>query len=210
MKFGKVAQLVLAIGIFAIAAIFLYRMYQGRQDEHEQLNTQLATAQALLPKLESEKAELEGQFSGLQVRMEQATASLSQGKAKFPDLIESIEYDELFFDMAHDRDLEMMSLSASEPAKQNVGDVTFTVTSFSMEVRGAVADILDFVNGIAIGDDFTTATVDVVNISVPEPLTMPEKEALAEQAPEAEDEEEEKPESPSATIRVTIYSYEGE
>ena len=50
----------------------------------------------------------------------------------------------------------------------------------------------------------------VVNISVPEPLTMPEKEALAEQAPEAEDEEEEKPESPSATIRVTIYSYEGE
>jgi hypothetical protein len=210
MKFGRVAQLVLAIGIFAIAAIFLYRMYQERQDEHEQLSNQLATAQQLLPKLESEKAELEGELSSLQVRMEQAIASLSRDKAKFPGLIESIEYDELFFQMANDRDLEMMSLAAAEPGELKVEDVTFTVTTFTMEVHGEVADIIDFVNGIAIGDDFTTTAVEVVNISVPEPLTVQEKEAPAEQATEEEDEEEVKPESPSATIRVNIYSYEGE
>ena len=67
MKFGKVAQLVLAIGIFAIAIMFLYRMSQGREAEHEQLTTQIAAAQAILPDLESEKAELEGQLKQLQV-----------------------------------------------------------------------------------------------------------------------------------------------
>ena len=209
MKFGKVAQLVLAIGIFAIAAVFLYQMYQGRQNEYEQINTQVAASQTLLLKLESDKAELEGQLSSSQVQLEQAVASLSEGKAKFPEQIESIEYGELFFKMAHDRDLEMMRLSASEPAKLNVEDVTFTVTTFTMEVRGEVADMVDFVNGIAIGDDFTTTNVDVVNIRVPEPLTISEKEALVAQEAEG-DEEIEKSKSPSADIRVYIYSYEGE
>ena len=74
MKFGKVAQLVLAIGIFAIAAVFLYQMYQGRQNEYEQINTQVAASQTLLLKLESDKAELEGQLSSSQVQLEQAVA----------------------------------------------------------------------------------------------------------------------------------------
>lgn len=211
MKFGKVAQLVLAIGIFAIAAVFLYQMHQGRQEEHEQLNTQLAAAQLLLPKLEAEKSDLEGELSGLQIRMEQAEASLDAGKAKFPEQVETIEYGELFFEMAQDRDLELLKLTTLEPSTQEVGDVTYVVTAFRLEVAGEVADILDFVNGIAIGGDFTTTMVDVVNIRVPEPLTLAEKEELtAQQAETDEEEEDEEPESPSASIGVYIYSYEGE
>jgi hypothetical protein len=86
-------------------------------------------------------------------------------------------------------------------------DVTYTVNSFDLEVMGQVADILDFVNAIAIGSDFTTATVDLVDIRVPEPLTMQEKEALAGQEQE---EGEEAPEAPSALIKVNIYSYKGD
>ena len=207
MKFGKVAQLVLAIGIFAIAIIFLYRMSQGRQDEHEQLTTQIAAAQAILPDLESEKAELESHLNQLQVEMNQAKVSLSKGKANFPDGIDSIRYDELLSQMARDRDLEMMRLSTSEPGTKSEGDVTFTVTTFNMEVHGAVADIIDFIDAIAIGDDFTTATVELVSINIPEPLTLQEKEGLTEQ--EGEEEEEELG-SPSATIKMNIYTYEGE
>jgi predicted nuclease with TOPRIM domain len=211
MKFSKVAQLVLAIGIFAIAAIFLYRMYQERQDEHEQLNTQLASAQELLPELESEKADLESQLNQLQLQLEQAKASLRRGTLKFPVTMDSIRYDELLFQMAHDRDLEMMTLNTSEPGIENVEGVEFTVTSFDMEVHGAVADIIDFVNGIAISDDFRTAAVEVVNIVVPEPLTLPEKEGLTEQEQEeGEEEEEGEIGSPSASIQINIYTYEGE
>jgi hypothetical protein len=207
MKFGKTAQLVLAIGIFAIALIFLYRMNQGRAAEHEQLSTQLETAQQLLPQLVSESEDSESRLNQLQAELDQARASLSAGKAKFPLSIDGIRYDELLCQMAHDRDLEVMRLVASEPTERNVGDVTYTVTSFDLEVMGQVADVLDFVNAIAIGEDFATATVELVNISVPEPLTMQEKEALAGQGQE---EEEEAPEAPSASIKVNIYSYKGD
>ena len=208
MKFGKTAQLILAIGIFAIALIFLYRMNQERAAKHEELSTQLVAAQQLLPPLIAENEELESRLNQLQVELDQAKASLSRGKAKFPVSTDSIRYDELLFQMAYDRDLEMMRLFTSESAEQNVEDVIYTVTSFNIEVMGQVADILDFVNAIAIGEDFTTATVELVDIRVPEPLTLQEKEALAGQ--EQEEEEAEEPEAPSAVIKLTIYSYEGD
>jgi len=218
MKFGKTAQLILAIGIVAIAVIFLYRMNLQKGEEYEQLNTQLETAQQLLPKLTSEKEALEGRLNRLQVELAQAQASLSEGKAKFPREIDGIDYSEQLFRMAKDRDLEVIRFTGSAPSTQSVEDVTYTVTSFHLEVWGEVADILDFVNTIATGDDFTTATVELVTITVPEPLTSQEKaaqagqeetEAEAEAEAEAEDEEE-NPDSPSAVINVNIYSYEGE
>jgi len=113
--------------------------------------------------------------------------------------------------MARDRDLEMMTLYTSEPAERDVGDVTLTVTTFDMEVKGTVADILDFVNAIAVGDDFTAATAQIVSISVPEPVTQQEKEGLVEQAQGEETEEgEEELGGPSAAIQLKIYNYRGE
>ncbi len=207
MKFGKVAQLALAIGIFAIALIFLYRMNQGRAAEHEQLSAQLDVAQQLLPQLVSESEDLESRLNQLQAELDQANASLSEGKARFPLSIDGIRYDELLCQMAHDRDLEVMRLVTSEPTERKVEEVTYTISSFDLEVMGQVADILDFVNAIAIGEDFTTATVELVDIKVPEPITMQEEEALAGQEQE---EEEEEPEAPSAVIKVNIYSYKGD
>jgi hypothetical protein len=207
MKFGKTAQLILAIGIFAIVIVFLYRMNQEREVVHEQLNTQLTAAQQLLPEIISESEDLESRLSQLQIELNQAKASLSQGKAKFPTSTDSIRYDELLFQMASDRDLEMMSLTTSSPTEQNVADISYTVTSFAMEVRGQVADMLDFVSAIAIDEDFSTADVELVDIRVPQPLTAQEKEALALEETE---EEEEAPEAPSAVIKLSIYSYEGD
>ncbi|MFC2024573.1 hypothetical protein ACFLTJ_03270 [Chloroflexota bacterium] len=207
MKFGKVAQVVLAIGIFAIAIIFLYRMNLQRETEHEQLNTQLATAQTLLPELVSESEILEERLNQLNVELDQAKTSIAEGKAKFPVWIDNVEYAELFFKIASDRDLEMMSLIGAEPTAIKVEEVTYTVTSYNLEVKGQVADILDFITALAISEEFTTTTVELVDIRVPEPLTKQGKEELAEQELE---EGEEEPECPQAIISVDIYSYEGD
>jgi hypothetical protein len=209
MKFGKTAQLILAIGIFAIAIIFLYRMNQERAAEYEELNTQLATAQTLLPQIVSDGEELEIRLNQLNNELNQAKSALIRGKASFPRLLDSIRYDELLFQMAGDRDLEMMKLTTSEPAEKSVEDVNFTVTTFDMTVKGTVADILDFVNAIASGDDFTAATVEIVTITVPEPVTQQEKEGLVEQE-EVEGEEEEGLGAPAADIELNIYNYRGE
>ncbi len=219
MKFGKGAQLVLIIGVFAIASIFLYRMNLERQAEQEAINIQLSAVQLLLPKLTSEREELEGQLSRLQSNLAEARSALSESKPRFPRLVESIEYDEVLFQMAHDRSLEVISLTASEPSAKTVEDVAYTVTAFNVTVAGEASDsplatedefreyvsgvlidILDFISGIATGDDFTTATVESVTISVP---------AFAETETE-ESEEEEEAERVSATIKIVIYSYTGE
>ena len=211
MKFGKTAQLILAIGIFTIGIVFLYRMNQERAVEYEELNTQLATAQALLPEIVSEGEELQIRLSQLQTDLDQAEYSLRRGKAKFTVTIDSIEYDWQLYQMARDRDLEMMTLFTSEPREMEVGNVTLTIYSFDMEVKGTVADILNFANVMATDDDFTTATVEIVSISVPEPLTLQEKEGIVEQAQQEEDGEgEEELGAPSAFIQLEIYSYEGD
>ncbi len=221
MKFGKGAQLVLIIGVFAIASIFLYRMNLERQAEQEEINIQLSAVQLLLPKLTSEREELEGQLSRLQSNLAEAKSALSESKPRFPRLVESIKYDEILFQMARDRSLKVISLTASEPSAKTVEDVAYTVTAFNVTVAGEASDsppatedafreyvsgvlidILDFISGIATGDDFTTATVGSVTISVP---TFAETETE-----ESAEEEEEEAERVSAIIKIVIYSYTGE
>ena len=230
MKLGSAARIILIVGIFAVALFMLYRMNSQQEQEQEQLDVELSGIQLLLPKLMSDKGDLESQLAQLQGELTEATASLSEAKANFPpEPAESIEYDELLFKMAHDRRLEVMSLTATEPSDQNVEGVTYTVTSFDICVEAeaveqvfdteeeykafisqGIVDILDFIHAIATGEDFTTATVEPVTISVPEPLLEEETEEAEEEIEELTEEEVEEAEAPSATIRLVIYSYKGE
>lgn len=202
MRIGKIAWLVLGIGILIIAAVTLYMVYSRQISQQEDLDASLSTAQSTLPKLVSERENLEGQLTQLKSGLAQAESSLSTAKKSFPESVESIEYGEILFQIADDSDLEITSLTSSEPSDETVEDITYWVTSFKVEVKGEVADILKFVNAIATGEDFTTATAEVVNIDIPEPLTEEEKEVLTEEEIEEE-------EMPSASIKLVIYSYEG-
>jgi len=223
MKFGRTSQVILGIGLFAIGFGSLYTIYLGQESEQEELNSNLSVAQATLPKLVSQKQDLESQLTQLESDLAEARTSLSNIKVGFPKSVESIEYDEVLVGIADECDLEIIKVTATEPADEEVESepideeiesepvdeeietvtVTYAVTSFEVGVKGKVVDILDFVNAIATGDDFTTATAELVSISIPEPLTEAEKEELTE-------EEIEEAEMPIATIKIVIYSYKGE
>lgn len=221
MKLGKTSWLILGIGIFIIAAASLYTVYLRQGREQAQLNDSLAEAQAKLPEVVAEKeaaasqlVQLEAQLAQLEDELAQATSRLDRADRNFPRSVESIEVDVRLFKIADEWDLDIIKLTASEPADrttrpttelgdQNIEDVTFAVTSFTADVAGEVADILNFINTVIIDDAFTTITVESVNITLPVPLTEEEKEELTE----AEIAEAEKP---SATIRLVIYSYRGE
>ena len=213
MKLGKIAWLILGIGIIIIALGSLYMLYRGQLAEQERLNDALSLAQATVPKLAVDRTNLESTLTELQDKLAQATSRLKTAKAAFPtSSVESIEVDELLFQIADAWDLDITSLTAEEPSVQivevevediDVADVTYSVTSFTVAVKGEVTDILDFINTIVTHEDFITATVEVVNITVPEPLTEEEKEDLTE-------EEIEEKEKPSATIQLVIYSFRGE
>jgi len=240
MKFGKTAQIILMVGIFAVALIMLYRVYLQQGVEQLEVSMQLATSQGLLPRLASEEEDLQSQLTQLNSNLAEATLSLGEAKERFPGSVESIEYDEVLFELAHDCDLDIISLVASEPADEEVKveleadnqdqevNVTYSVTLFEIEVQGkavesafdtaneyegyvsqTVADILSYFSAVASGDYFTTATVELVNISVPEPLTDDDIEEIKGQDM-TEEEMIQEFEMASATINIGVYSYEGE
>ena len=235
MKLSKTAWLVLVIGIFVIASGSLYWLYLQEGPKQEELSGQLSAVQARIPKLAEQRASLESTLTELEDKLAQVTSQLKTAKAVFPAAVESIEVDELLFGMAWDWGLEITSLTASEPSDLKVAveaetedieveDVTYLVTSFDVVVKGkapesdfteeeykayidkAVDDILNFINTIATHEDITTATVKLVSIVIPEPLSEKEKDELTEELIE----EREDIEVPSATIQLVIYSYEGE
>jgi Tfp pilus assembly protein PilO len=193
MRLSRTAWLILGIGVLVIALGTLYMVYSRQVSEQQELAASLSTAQARLPKVISDRQAAEAELTQWQDKLAEATSLLDKSQAQFPGSAESIEYDEVLFEIADSCDLEVMSLTASEPRDKKVEDVTYTVTTFEVEVRGEVDDILDFIHDIATREYFTTATVELVNIKVPEA---------------AEDEEETKP--PEATISLVGYSYKGE
>jgi len=224
MKLSKTAWLILGIGIFVIAFGGLCLVYFRQGSEREQLNDSLLVAQATLPKVVSEKedwerqlAQWESQLAQLESELAQAKLLLAESKMSFPKAVESIEYGEKLFKIADDCDLELTKLTSLEPADINVEpadenvepgdkeseDITYSVTSFVVDVNGEVANMLDFINTIATSKAFTTATVELVDIEVPQPLSEEEKARLTEEAIEDR-------ERPSATVSLAIYAYKGE
>jgi hypothetical protein len=203
IRLSRTAWLILGIGVLVIALGSLYTVYSRQVSEQQGLEASLSAAQARWPQVISARQAAEAELTQWQDKLAEATSLLAKSEAKFPESAESIKYDELLFDIADVCDLEVMSLTASEPSDEKVEDVTYFITSFTVEVKGEVANILDFINTIVTHEDFITATVEVVNITVPEPLTEEEKEGLTK-------EEIKKKETPSATIKLVIYSYKGE
>ena len=213
MKLSRTAWLILGIGIFVIAFATLYTIYSRQSGEGEQLATSLSAAQALLPQLVSERGDLEDQLSQWESELAKAASSLDKNKARFPKSVESIECDEILFDIADDCGLEIFELTASEPSNRKVEDITYAVTTFEVKVRPVesppktlgdfetyidetVANMLDFINTIATGEDFTNATIEVVDMENLEPP--------------GEEQELEGADKPEATIELVIYGYQGE
>jgi len=111
---------------------------------------------------------------------------LDRSRAKFPESVESIEYGEDLFEIADDCDVVLTSLRPSKPTDK--GGATYSVSSFAVDVKGDVSDILDFVDALRAGADFQlpwSAELTAVKINYAG-------------------------EGDSATINLDIYAYKGE
>jgi len=196
MKTSKKVWLIVGIAVFAIVLAILFSTYSRQAGEREQLENNLFTAQALLPKLTNQKGDLENQLA-------QAQSLLDRSRAKFPEVLESIEYGEDFFKIAYGQNLYAMAkgcgvdltkLTASLPTDKNVGAVTYSVSSFVVVVDGNIDDILKFIDAIGTG----------INYKLPWSFQLPwSAEVTAVKINCAS-------EGDSATINLDIYAYKGE
>ena len=189
MKLSKIAWWILGAGFFILAAIILVVLFSGQSGDAKQLEDNLLVTQTLLNKLISDREDMESQLAQLQNEMEEAQLAYNQSQTKYPESVASIEYDEEIFSLANDSNLDIISLIASEPRENKVEDISFVNTVFEIEVQGTVTNILTFIDDIATGEYFETATVELINLEVPETSQN---------------------EEPSAFIKIIIYSYEGE
>jgi hypothetical protein len=219
MKLGKTAWLILGIGIFAIAFVLLYMASSRQLSEQEDIKSSLALAQNSLPKLISQREVMVNQLSQQQSQLGQqqsalaeAESLLSKAKAMFPESIESINYGEVLFSIAQKYNLEVNSLKASEPNERKIENIIYTVTTIEIEVRpadprpttveafvkyidDAIDNVLSFVDTVVRDGNFTNTTIEVVDMKYLEPPTEENIEAT---------------DKPTATIRIVIFSYEGE
>jgi hypothetical protein len=223
MKLSKTVWIILGVAIFIIGFVVLYMMYSRQGDEQEQLKSKIAANQATLVGLIKERESWQSQLLNLQDELAQrqdalaeANLALSQAGTGWPTSAESIEYDEKLFEMADAWNLEITVVKAAEPQEEAVEGITFTVSSFNVEVRGksrdelsrtsaeyreylykTVDDILAFVHTIVNDKDFASAGIELVSMQVPLPLTQEEIDQDTEQA------------SPTAQINLNIYTYKG-
>jgi hypothetical protein len=223
MKLSKTVWIILGVAIFIIGFVVLYMMYSRQGDEQEQLKSNIAANQAALVGLIKERESWQSQLLNLQDELAQrqdalteANLALSQAAAGWPTSAESIEYDEKLFAMADAWNLEITMVTAVEPTEIKVEGITFTVSSFNVEVKGkprdelsrtaaeyreylykTVDDILAFVHTIVNDKDFASAGIELVSMQVPLPLTQEEIDQDTEQA------------SPTAQINLNIYTYKG-
>ena len=188
MKFSKIASLILGIGLFAIAGISLYILYQDQADEQDSLNQSLLAAEATLPTLISETNNLGNELVQLEDDLAQALDELDEVERKIPDSIESSDYGDLLFDLAQNLGLEVTSFTSSGPSGITEDGIRYEATYFTMEVEGKVDAILQYLTKIQVESEFWTATIEVVNIDIAEP-------AAGEEA--------------SANISLRILSYRG-
>lgn len=191
MKLSNTALLILGIGIFVIVLASLVWVYLEQRGERAALDDSLSAAQATVTTLVSEEKDWESQLSQLESELAQATVLLSTAKLNFPHPVESIEVDEKLFMVADSWDLEVIGLTSSTPTKEVVENVTYSVTSFTVNIKGEVADILSFANTIATDEYFDNATVKLASANVPEPRIGGEEEE----------------EKPLASFVLNIYSY---
>jgi len=211
MKLGKTSWLILGIGIIVIALISLYTIYFQQTGEQKRLNESLAAAQDTMPQLTAERTDLESTLAEVEARLADIISRLEAGKAAYPSSVESIEYDEALFDFADSLELDIALLESEEPGDEaveveieniEVEAVTYFVTSFIIDVRGEIGDILSFIHEIVTDEEFSTSTIELVDITI-EHLTEEAKEGMTS-------DEIEKAEMPLASIRLIIYGYEGE
>jgi hypothetical protein len=194
MKLTRTTWLILALGVLVIAFASLFVVYSRQASQQKDLKSSLAEAKALFPQLASQIKNLEGQLAQRQSELAAALLNLSQAKAKFPPSVHSIDYYQRLLAIADDCDLNVMSLKASGPRQQKVDSATYLVTTFDVAVRGEMASILDFIHTLATSEDFTSATVTVVSINIPQPPTG--QGGI--------------PQESEASISLDIYAYPGE
>jgi cell division protein FtsB len=224
MKISKTLLIILGVVVVGVAFGYLYMTYTRQLDEQAELKSKLATNQATLSRLVTERENVQAQVTKLNEQLELRKQALAAARVvadnvsrSWPRSAESIEYGEQIFSLAGSWKLKVEVTSAADPAAKPVQGINFDTTTFAVSVTGepllsgfeeaagyqdyvyrVVGDILSLVDTVARDKSFATAQFDSFSLTVPPMLSQDEVTAQGASVPQ-----------PTATFTVTVYTYKG-
>lgn len=216
MRLGRTALMILGIGIFIIALVAIYYLNSKEAEEQARLNERLGVSQVLLPKLVAEKGDWQSKLTQAESEVAEAKLLLSNSQARFPEIVESFEYNAALFQTAYDCELQVVEIRVSKPSDEKVegiDNIAYAVSEFQVVVQSiqsppntvvkyntyieeTVDNMLKFIDTIATSEGYNTSNIKQVELENLKPLSGEELEEIGEKMERW----------PKATIDLTIYA----
>jgi len=184
LKLSKTSYLVIVLGVVACVFVFLWVMRGKQVQEQERLNDELSVAMMILDKIKSDEGL--SQQEGLETQISQVLSQLETAKATLSQSTNSIAVSGTLFDIAGVAGVEITNISSSPHSAGDWEGVAFSVLPVTVTVEGDVPGILSFIS--SLNSDLNAAVINSAVITIPE-ATSEEK--------------------PSASIQLSIYTYQG-
>ncbi len=163
MRLSRTSWLIVTIGIFIIAFTSLAIVRYQQINQQSQLNKELASVELELNQVKPEQ--ISSQYEELERRLSQTLAQLETAKAEFSPPIESIDTNDILFDIARDYGVKVIRITLSDESSDDSNGVAYSIETFSVTVEGDVLSLVNFIT--RLNSDLATGAVKSVVISIP-------------------------------------------
>ncbi len=184
MKISKRLLLIIGIGVFAAALIFLNMQRSQAVDEQSQLSAQLNLDKTRLAGLNVEQ--LSSQQAELEEHLSQATSQFEAVKSILSQPVGSVNVTSVLFDVAKACSVGVTEMTSPGPATESLEGVTCSVITLSATIEGDVPNLVNFVT--TLNSHFTTGAIKSITITIPETGSS---------------------DNATANIQLAVYSYQG-
>jgi predicted tellurium resistance membrane protein TerC len=184
IKLSKTSWLILSAGIFVVVLAGLGITRSQQLQEQGKLDSELGTSQKSLDNLQV--TDLRQQLDELQQKAEEEQLQLEEAEKRLDQTVVSVEVTDEFFSIANYCGVVVISMSTSPISPNTYEGIGLSTTALNAAVIGELPDLINFV--VSLNNDFTTGLVRSTQINIP---------------PSSNNE------TPSASVQIIIYSYEG-
>jgi TolA-binding protein len=184
LKLSKTSWIILAAGLFIVVMAGLGITRSQQLQEQGRLDDELGISQQSLANLQI--TDLQLQLDELQQTAAQEQLQLDETQKQLEQTVVSVDVTDEFFSIASNCGVMVINLITSPIVPNIYEGIGLSTTSLNAAVEGALPNLIDFVE--RLNNDFTTGLIKSTQIDIPPSSSN---------------------ETPSASVQMIIYSYEG-
>ena len=158
IKISRTIKWVMTLGILLILLAASVILYLGQQTKHNQLGSDLSSAQDNLIASSQEKDQLES-------RLRDVTLTFSEAEAQFPISNQSMTLQESLYGAADEAGVEITTLSCPPAKPETQGTITYQAFLVTIGAEGEMDYLLRFVG--TLGSWLPSASVESVAVNTP-------------------------------------------